>query len=310
MSGPTYLQIEPTTRCNLRCRYCVGWRGPRGDMSSEMFERVLAQADSLRYVALHGEGEPFMHPDYLEMVDRLRQAGVEVSIITNGRFLERVTVRRLVELEVSSVGVSVDSLDPETYDWVCQSDLQTVLDGLERLLATRRDSTRPDVHLCAVLMNRTIDGIPRLVEFSRARGMSPPFVQALQQMPDYLRHYPTEVMEEIPRLTHDQADRLNRYCVERAQARSRAGVQTYYESLCESQRNAACPFLAGGLYVRFDGAVFPCCFVKEESEILGHLERGQTLDDIWGGSARREVLEGLAVGRIPHCCRHCRDVSR
>ncbi len=279
-------------------------------MSLELFRRVLDQADSLRYVALHGEGEPFVHPDYLEMVGRLRQAGVEGGIITNGRFLEQSIVTRLVELEVSSVGISVDSLDPETYDWVCQANLEVVLDGLERLLAARQDATRPDVHFCAVVMNRTIDGIPRLAEYSRSKGMSPPFVQALQQMPDYRRHYSAEVIEEIPRLTQGQATWLNQYWAERVQARTRAGLQTYYESLCRSQRDAACPFLGGGLYVRFDGAVFPCCFVKEESGMLGHLDRGQTLSDIWEGPARGEMLESLAAGRTPHCCRHCRDVSR
>jgi len=67
-------QIEITSRCNLRCRYCVHPKMPRAkeDMDRETFERCLhwvsyfASLGTQSELNIAGIGESTLHPDFLE----------------------------------------------------------------------------------------------------------------------------------------------------------------------------------------------------------------------------------------------------
>lgn len=69
-------QIEITSRCNLRCRYCVHPTMSRAkqDMSRDTFEQALtwvkhyADAGSQRELNLAGIGESTMHPEFVDFV--------------------------------------------------------------------------------------------------------------------------------------------------------------------------------------------------------------------------------------------------
>src|SRR6266481_2715534 len=70
---PISISIEPTTSCNLRCPECPsGLRSftrPTGMMKTELFESVINQlARSLSYLIFYFQGEPFLHPHFLDLV--------------------------------------------------------------------------------------------------------------------------------------------------------------------------------------------------------------------------------------------------
>src|SRR5882762_5049050 len=70
---PVSISFEPTTSCNLRCPECPsGLRSftrPTGMLKKELFESVINQlAPSLSYLIFYFQGEPYLHPHLLEMV--------------------------------------------------------------------------------------------------------------------------------------------------------------------------------------------------------------------------------------------------
>lgn len=88
-------QIEMTSRCNLRCRYCTHPKMPRAkmDMKDEVFSQALLQAS--RCVRWYGQdelnlcgiGESTIHPLFVEYVHRARSAvgwNVRLTMATNG----------------------------------------------------------------------------------------------------------------------------------------------------------------------------------------------------------------------------------
>jgi hypothetical protein len=88
-------QIEITSRCNLRCRYCVHPKMPREkiDMTQPTFERCLVLARDLvragtqRELNLAGIGESTMHEQFVDFVQLARvMLGWKVDIVlaTNG----------------------------------------------------------------------------------------------------------------------------------------------------------------------------------------------------------------------------------
>src|SRR4026209_591023 len=84
---PVGISIEPTTSCNLRCPECPsGLRSftrPTGMLSSTLFKSVIDQlAPTLSYLTFYFQGEPFLHPDFLEMVRYASEKGIYTATST------------------------------------------------------------------------------------------------------------------------------------------------------------------------------------------------------------------------------------
>lgn len=118
-----YLRLSLTERCNLACTYChpVG----RDEVVPEELTwdeilfavRTLVEKAGVRKIRLTG-GEPLMRRDLAEGLTRLgalrRELPFELAMTTNGVHLAS-WLPALVEAGVSSINVSVDSLDPERF---------------------------------------------------------------------------------------------------------------------------------------------------------------------------------------------------
>lgn len=113
MSAKTYKvvgihQIEMTSRCNLRCRYCVHPTMPRAkeDMDDATYRLALKQTALLiskqgrkqPELNLAGIGESTLHPEFVRNVHLARAAvgwGVQLILATNGLLMDRVTARAI-----------------------------------------------------------------------------------------------------------------------------------------------------------------------------------------------------------------------
>jgi tungsten cofactor oxidoreducase radical SAM maturase len=139
------LYVEPTTICNLTCRTCIRnvWQDPQAHMAMETFDQLIEQTKALpdlQRVVLSGLGEPLTHPHILNMVRRVRERGLAVTMGTNGLLLDRATSRELVELGVDRLVVSLDGVRPETYAGVRDAALAQVLDNIRDLNQVKRES--------------------------------------------------------------------------------------------------------------------------------------------------------------------------
>src|SRR3954467_2860023 len=79
-----------TDRCNSRCVTCDYWRHGRTDATLESVLRVLPDLARLRTrVALLSGGEPLMNPEWREIAQSLRDAGLNVWLLTAGLALAK-----------------------------------------------------------------------------------------------------------------------------------------------------------------------------------------------------------------------------
>jgi MoaA/NifB/PqqE/SkfB family radical SAM enzyme len=104
-----YVCWEITTRCNLSCDFCYAFK----ELPDESFEKMLRIADSLvsnkvRVVNITG-GEPFLHPELMNVVDYCHKQHLKIVISTNGMFLNKDTLSALAS-KVQFIGVSLDTL--------------------------------------------------------------------------------------------------------------------------------------------------------------------------------------------------------
>ena len=104
-----YLQIEPTTRCNLSCRTCTHKDGvPQIDLSPETLQYILTKHRHISTIKMQGLGEPFLHPQIRELFRIASSRCRRVTTTTNGTCVDLDAVRHL-----SEITVSLDTLDPE-----------------------------------------------------------------------------------------------------------------------------------------------------------------------------------------------------
>lgn len=110
--------VQIMERCNLHCAHCFVSAGNYGDaMLLESISEVLIprlKACRVINVSLTG-GEPFIHPNLLEIVSFLREAGMKVGICTNATCIEESQIEALTALGEVHCNVSLDGFSPESH---------------------------------------------------------------------------------------------------------------------------------------------------------------------------------------------------
>lgn len=136
------LRLSVTDRCNFRCRYCMPREafGPGFtflDRSALLtFEELMRLCRSfvdlgVRKLRITG-GEPLLRRQLDKLIAQLRSLDCDISLTTNGSLLAR-QAQALKSAGLNRLTVSVDSLDPETFERVTDGGhaLDAVLRGID-----------------------------------------------------------------------------------------------------------------------------------------------------------------------------------
>lgn len=137
------LYIEPTSDCNLACVMCSRnhWQNEKiGHMDMALFDKVMGELPpTVEKVFFGGVGEPTYHPQFLEMVRRIKMLGLKCEMITNGTLLDKPTIDTLLDLQIDCVWVSLDSLDEESYEDIrIGADFNSVISSLRYFVQARQ----------------------------------------------------------------------------------------------------------------------------------------------------------------------------
>lgn len=159
LNTPYSVNIEPSSRCNIKCVYCVhsltstelknqgysdNYLG--ANMKPETFQLLLDQLcafpDKIRSITFGGVGEPLMHPKLAEMVGKIKESNVtdRINLITNGLLLSKRRSAELVEAGLSSIKISLQGIDAQAYYETCGAriDFDSFLDNLDFLYQNKK----------------------------------------------------------------------------------------------------------------------------------------------------------------------------
>jgi pyruvate-formate lyase-activating enzyme len=155
-----------TNRCNLHCVTCsYPDQRPHRFVRREVIQRHLdAMLDAgLTRVLLTG-GEPCMHPHFDEIVEDLHEAGLEITLVTNGTYLRRhldAIAGRLTRLIIS-----MDGPDAETYADIRGARAFDHLVTLPALVRERSPETA--LTICVVIQRRNFRSLPDFLRLGKA----------------------------------------------------------------------------------------------------------------------------------------------
>jgi radical SAM protein with 4Fe4S-binding SPASM domain len=109
-----------TRTCNLRCIHCYSdseAKAYEGELAPAEVRGVLDDLAAFRVPAvLFSGGEPLIRPDIFDLIEYARGKGLHAVLSTNGTLITPEIARRLVELKLAYVGISLDSATPEVHD--------------------------------------------------------------------------------------------------------------------------------------------------------------------------------------------------
>ena len=118
--SPFMIVWDFTKQCNLRCKHCYANAGPKpspDELTLEQKLEVLRQLDEAGVAAISfSGGEPLINRDFWMVAKRAAEIGMYVSIATNGTLIFEKTAKKLKEIGVRYVEVSLDSPYPEKHD--------------------------------------------------------------------------------------------------------------------------------------------------------------------------------------------------
>lgn len=128
ISVPFYIRLKPTNMCNHHCAYCTYGSGNTTQKTENRdcidhravmpWEKMMEIIDDMgqmhvKAVTLSGGGEPLTYPHIVEAVEKIKDYGMDLSLISNGELLDEK--RAELFYDAKWVRISFDSPDAGEY---------------------------------------------------------------------------------------------------------------------------------------------------------------------------------------------------
>lgn len=303
-----YLEIDPTTRCNFSCIYCYGRNVLAKDLSWRHFTKAIETFPNLRFVELHGEGEPLLHPLFFDMAAWLRSRDIKISVFTNGSLLDSTNVQKFLDTGFEKIVISLDTVNPDRFKRISGYDLHPVLEGILRLISERNASNRskPAIGIASTIFKDSIHDIPSLVYLCGLLALDGGVgYQPLNPAEYYSRYYSKELKKQIVPLQlldivfrELSADPFFNKTIE-GYSLHRGFFDELFEPLSRGIR--CCPWIDRGAYITASGYVTPCCMIKESDAIgkIGEIDASQVIED------KQQMKSAFSEGMTPNSCQKC-----
>jgi MoaA/NifB/PqqE/SkfB family radical SAM enzyme len=170
--------VEVSSRCNVRCRFCPRGRfSETGLMEEETFRSLLENtplgpADGIMFV---GMGEPLLNgrlPDFIRMA-KARHTGLFTLVATNGTLLTQEILPALLAAGLDTLEVSFNGIDATTYeDLMKGAHFGRTLENIGYALSEISRSNAPTkLQINYIVTHENAGGEEAIRSFWRERGI-------------------------------------------------------------------------------------------------------------------------------------------
>jgi SynChlorMet cassette radical SAM/SPASM protein ScmE len=290
---PRSVDLDITSRCNLRCRYCYHFSGA-GDVDQDLpkeewlqfFEELNRCA--VMSVTLSG-GEPFFRKDLKDLIESIVANRMRFNILSNGTLITDDMAEFLFSTgRCDGVQVSIDGSKPETHDaFRGKGNLNRAIEGIRCL-----KQHRVPVQVRVTIHRQNVSDLEAIAELLLEEIGLPGFSTNAASYMGLCRQNVEQVglsiedrtlaMETLLKLNQKYDGRIS------AQAGPLAEALMWTE-MEQARKNGADSIPMGGsltacgcvmdkIAVRADGTIVPCT-------MLSHIELGRInrddLKEIW-----------------------------
>lgn len=282
------IHIEITSVCNERCIHCyIPHEYKNRHMKMDLFNKILFESKEMNLLnfTLTG-GEPMLHPNFLEMIDKCKKENISLNILSNLTVLSEEIVNGLKNNPLINIQTSLYSMDPEIHDEITKikGSFNLTKDAIKKLV-----SNNVNLQICCPIMKQNMYCYRDVIEWAKKMN--------IEVSSDYviIGRYNSDMGNLNCRLSYDDVhkieinhqladlDFLNKEIEEKKRL-------TLEDNICTVCRYSFC--------ISENGEVYPCA--GWQSYVVGN-SRKSTIGQIWEESPKIKYLQNLKIKDFKAC---------
>ncbi|WP_278020954.1 GTP 3',8-cyclase MoaA [Flavobacterium ginsengisoli] len=297
-----YLRISLLEKCNLRCTYCMPADGialsPKASLmtADEIF--AIAQTfvkNGVDKIRLTG-GEPLLRKDFPEIVSKLSELEISLSITTNGILIDR-HIEVLKRFNIKKINLSLDTLVASKFHSITlRNQFEKVIDNLHLLL-----NNDFQVKVNVVLIKGFND--TEIVDFVKLTQFLPISVRFIEFMPFAGNEWDRSKMvsrqeilslvetqfssKEIQKLEDEKNFTSRNYKIKNFQG-DFGIISSITNPFCDS---------CNRIRLTADGKIKNCLFSNSETDLLTAFRNGESITELISESIqnKKKVRAGMST---------------
>lgn len=281
LTGPIEVSVDLTRKCGLDCLMCWWWspllkEHPSREWANQkigfqLFKELILDFKKLdvKRLVFGGQGDPLLYPEILEAIELTKKAGLDISLITSGAYFGEKRIRKIFDLGVDSIDISLQAATPSTYVKIHPAQKEETFERIKKDLFLLRELKEkyhrkiPAIQIIFVLCALNYQETVQIVELAREIGAESVGFKRIDVIP--------ETKELL--LTDGQLAQLKNFIEKAKEEAKKCGIATsldFYQEFIEeglttgdytSVYYTRIPCYVGWLSSRIlsEGSVIPCC---------------------------------------------------
>jgi len=291
---PISVSFEPTTSCNLRCPECPsGLRAftrPTGMLQKDFFKETIDDIHQhLLYLIFYFQGEPYLNPEFLDMVKYASSKNIYTATSTNAHYITDVVAKKTVESGLDRLIISIDGTTQDVYQqYRVGGNLNKVIEGTKKIVQWRKElnSKTPFIFFQFLVVKPNEHQLEEIKQLAKEIGVDEVRFKTAQ-----VYDYETDPNQLIP-----NNEKYSRY------KKDKDGKYKPKNKLVNR-----CWKLWHANVITWDGLVVPCCFDKDATHQLGNI-KNESFKNIWNNSNYKQFRTELMKSRKnSDMCSNCSE---
>lgn len=279
---PPMVFAEITNICNLNCIHCPysyiskqKFYKPR-HMEFDIYKKIVDEVSRHKEVIfrLVCDGEPMMHPRFLEMLSYAKQKEINpLCFNTNGTLLNEKASSDILRLRVDVVEISLDALTKKTYEHIRRgANFEKVISNVNRFIELRNE------------LNAKTKIMVSIIDQPKVK----------YELNEFIKYWTPKVNRVITR-TFTSVGGL---------------IETDKREFSNFPNRWPCPLLWTRIFINTNGVIKFCVEDWLDETIVSHIKR-TTIRDAWQSTSYNKLRRSHLAGNfssISHC-KECHDWS-
>lgn len=293
------IQFELTSRCNERCIHCYIPNAKKNSGADMPFEKVKSIIDEFAdngglQVTLSG-GEVFLHKDIIPIIKYCREKDMMITILSNLVALRDYQIPFLKEYNVSTVQVSLYSMDASVHDLIT-----TVKGSFDKTKAAIEKLVKADVPIVisCPMMKANYKGYKEVLKYAQSIRCKVNVDVIMMAQADL------DTNNLANRLSVEESGEVISDIIENnAGYRKAISEMASFSSMMYANYDnfVKLPLCGAGINdccIAENGDVYPCAGWQDM--VVGNVYQ-QSLREIWDNSEKLKTIRAVTQGDFPQC---------
>jgi len=277
-------------------------------MSLETFRTILPFFKRTLLVYLQGWGEPFLNPDFFEMIRLAKQTGTRIGTTTNGMDLNEEKINRLIESGIDIITFSLAGIDKQNDKIRRGTDFNQIIRSIEliNLEKRKRNLEKPEIHIAYLLLKSGLEEILYLPKALYGKGINQVIISTLDFVPK-----PELEEETIKPKSSDDLSKIRDQLEKVVNEGKEKNLNIYYRTFNPREKRLFCvENIQKSLYISSDGSISPCVFTNLPTNLttdnlnFGNVEQ-KALSKIWRDKSYKKFRNSFRTKNLYQSCEKC-----